>query len=148
MGNAQHDERDEAALSIGEVSAMTGTPITTLRYYEQRGLIDPPQRVGGKRRYGRSVLMRLMLIKFCRIAGIKLDDVGRVVRDRSADRRVVKEIARERVTAIDEQLERLRLARSMMDAASRCTCTTVENCVCGSMAPVIEQVLDSDLDWT
>ena len=40
-----------ATFTIGEVSARTDVAATTLRYYEQIGLIPAPARVGGQRRY-------------------------------------------------------------------------------------------------
>lgn len=46
-------------LTIGEVSRQAGVAATTLRYYEQIGLIAAPARQGGQRRYDESVLARL-----------------------------------------------------------------------------------------
>ena len=37
-------------LSIGEVAQRSGMSASRLRYYETRGLIDPPERSSGKRR--------------------------------------------------------------------------------------------------
>jgi DNA-binding transcriptional MerR regulator len=127
-------------LTIGQVAELSGIPATTLRYYEQRGLIDAPGRVGGQRRFRPSVLRRLMVIKFCRIAGLSLDDIAIVVADRSTDRRVTKQIAAEQLASIDQQLLELSLARRMMHAASNCTCATVDDCQCGSMSPVLAEL--------
>ena len=80
-------------MSIGEVARRSDTPITTLRYYERRGLIDPPLRVAGQRRYVRSVLMWLMVIRFCRVAGLSLDDIAVVLGDRSPGRIDTKRVA-------------------------------------------------------
>lgn len=132
-------------MPIGRIAELSGTPITTLRYYERRGLIDPPARVGGKRRYGPEVLMRLMLIRFCRIAGLGLGEIGEVVGDGTPDRTTTKRIARERVAAIDAQIERLTLARDMMTAASVCTCPNVEQCTCGALGPVIDRVRTAEV---
>ena len=41
-------------LSIGQLSKRTGVKVPTIRYYEQTGLIDAPERSeGNQRRYGR-----------------------------------------------------------------------------------------------
>lgn len=130
----------QKTMSIGDVSAISDTPATTLRYYERRGLIDPPDRVGGKRRYGASILQRLMLIKFCRIAGLSLDDIAAVIVDRSPARSVTKQMARRQIDHIDGQFEELGLARRMMIAVIECTCTNVEVCTCGAMQPVIDEL--------
>ncbi|MDJ0768996.1 MAG: MerR family transcriptional regulator [Ilumatobacter sp.] len=133
-------------LSIGELAQLSTTPITTLRYYEQRGLIEPPEREGGKRRYRPDVLMRLMVIRFCRVAGLSLDEIAEVVTDASPERQRTREIARQRVAAIDEQIERLGLARDMMAASIVCTCPSVERCDCGAMEPVIQRLQAAAID--
>ncbi|MBN9634276.1 MAG: MerR family DNA-binding transcriptional regulator, partial [Actinobacteria bacterium] len=48
-----------ATFTIGEVSVRADVAATTLRYYEQIGLIPPPARVGGQRRYDDAVIDRL-----------------------------------------------------------------------------------------
>ena len=125
-------------LSIGAVASSSGVPITTLRYYERRGLIDEPERQGGQRRYQPDVLVRLMVIRFCRIAGLDLDDIAKVVNDDSSDQATTKAIAAEHLNAIDRQMEQLTMAKAMMEAALACSCASVERCTCGAMAPVIE----------
>ncbi|MGH3417579.1 MAG: MerR family transcriptional regulator, partial [Actinocrinis sp.] len=52
-----------AALTIGKVAREAGVAATTLRYYEQIGLVPAPARVGGQRRYDDSVLARLEVIR-------------------------------------------------------------------------------------
>jgi MerR family redox-sensitive transcriptional activator SoxR len=131
---------DGPLLAIGEVAERSGTPITTLRFYERRGLIEPPRRVSGQRRYEASVLMRLMVIRFCRIAGLSLDEIGEVLTDRSRGRSATKRLARRRVEAIDAQIAELQLARRMMRAAAECRCPTMDECRCGAMPPVIAEM--------
>jgi len=52
-----------AGRTIGKVAEETGVAATTLRYYEQVGLVPAPARVGGQRRYDDSVLARLEVIE-------------------------------------------------------------------------------------
>lgn len=127
-------------MSIGEVASVSDTPATTLRFYERRGLIDPPERVGGRRRYGPDVLARLMVIKFCSIAGLSLTDIERVINDRSPDRALTKQMAREQIALIDEQVAELELARRMMHAVTDCSCGHVEACSCGSLTSVLDEL--------
>lgn len=127
-------------MSIGVVGELSAVPPTTLRYYEERGLIDPPARVGGKRLYGPEVLVRLMVIRFCRIAGLSLDEIADVINDTTPDRSHTKQIARRRVDAIGDQIGELELARDMMTAAARCRCPSVEQCDCGAMDPIVERL--------
>lgn len=127
-------------MTIGHVASLSGTPATTLRYYERRGLIEAPSRVGGQRRYDASVLQRLMMIKFCRIAGLTLDHIDQVITDRSPGHALTKQLAHQQLEAIDRQLEELLLARRMMQAVAECSCENVEACACGAMEPVIAEL--------
>ncbi|MEM9652669.1 MAG: MerR family transcriptional regulator [Actinomycetota bacterium] len=121
------------SITIGGLAERAGLPITTIRYYEKRGLLDPPGRVGGKRVYRPDVLMRLMVIRFCRIAGLTLEQIGDVVNDTSPGRRITKTIAAERVADIQSQVLQLQLAEQMLRAAIDCVCPSVEQCECGAM---------------
>ena len=129
-------EPAERALTIGEMSRLTDTPITTLRYYERRGLLVPPDRVGGQRRYPASVAMRMMVIRFCRTAGLTLDEIAVVLDDRSPGRSVTKQLGRERLRAIEDQIAQLQTAHRMVAAAVACRCPTVDVCECGAMDAV------------
>ena len=62
-------------LTIGEVARQAGVTATTLRYYEQIGLVPAPARLGGQRRYDVSVLARLEVIQLCKSAGFALDEI-------------------------------------------------------------------------
>lgn len=130
----------ERLLTIGELAATTGIAATALRYYEQRGLLSPVARIGGQRRYDSSSVARLMVITFCRFAGLSLDDIAAVVNDDSADRSTTRRIAVSQIESVDEQIARLKLARQMMQAVARCTCASPESCECGVMAPVIRRL--------
>ncbi len=136
------------SLTIGQLAGLSSTPITTLRYYERKGLLDPPERVSGQRRYDPAVLMRLMVIRFCKSAGLSLDEIGAVLRDHSPGRTVTKEIAAQRIAAIDEQVAELEIARMLMTSAISCRCQSVEECRCGAMdeavAVLVERALVED----
>lgn len=63
-------------LDIGEVVARAGVPPSTLRYYEEKGLIAATGRRGLRRQYDASVLQTLALIALGRAAGFSLDDIA------------------------------------------------------------------------
>ena len=65
-----------ANYSIGEMVKRTGVKVTTIRFYETRGLLPEPGRTeGGQRRYGKSALERLTFIRHARELGFELDDI-------------------------------------------------------------------------
>lgn len=62
---------------IGEVAEATGFPLTTLRYYEERGVLPPPARsASGQRVYGRDHIERLELIAQAKHLGFTLDEAA------------------------------------------------------------------------
>ncbi len=132
-----------ALLSIGQLSAAADVPITTLRYYEKRGLLSPTARVGGQRRYQPGVIMRLMVIRFCQVAGLTLDEILVVLNDQSPDRTVTKDLAGNRIVAINHQIAQLEMAKLMLASAVRCHCPSVETCNCGAMDEATVQLRSS-----
>jgi DNA-binding transcriptional MerR regulator len=61
-------------MDIAEVAKVSGLPSSTLRFYEERGLIQST-RVGYRRSYGDNILDRLALISLGRSAGFSLDEI-------------------------------------------------------------------------
>ncbi|KVK81590.1 MerR family transcriptional regulator [Burkholderia ubonensis] len=63
-------------LDIADVARHAGLPASTLRYYEEKGLIASNGRRGLRRQYDPAVLQRLALIALGREAGFSLDEIG------------------------------------------------------------------------
>jgi len=65
-------------MDIAEVARESGLPASTLRFYEEKGLIASTGRSGLRRTFAPSVLERLALISLGRAAGLSLDEIGRM----------------------------------------------------------------------
>jgi DNA-binding transcriptional MerR regulator len=63
-------------MDITEVARRSGVPASTLRFYEERGLIASIGRRGLRRVFNPSVLERLALIAVGRAAGFSLDEIA------------------------------------------------------------------------
>lgn len=63
-------------MDIAEVVKRSGTPASTLRYYEEKGLISSVSRRGLRRVFSANILERLALIALGRAAGFSLDDIA------------------------------------------------------------------------
>src|SRR5438034_10753389 len=68
-----------ALLPIGELSERTGVPTTTLRYYDELGLVPPAARAAGRRRYAPSAVRDVGVILFFREIGFSLTEIGRFI---------------------------------------------------------------------
>ncbi|MCC7068774.1 MAG: Cd(II)/Pb(II)-responsive transcriptional regulator [Burkholderiales bacterium] len=103
-------------MRIGELAALTGVDIDTIRYYEKAGLLPPPIReANGYRRYGQAQHERLAFIRHCRALDMPLADIGRLldaVDHPSADCAGVNEL-------VDAQLRRLRARLASMHALEK-----------------------------
>src|SRR5262245_60818537 len=77
-------------LSIGELSERTGVPTSTLRYYDELGLVRPAARAAGRRRYAASAVRDVGVILFFREIGFSLAEIGRFVAgDRQNQRKII-----------------------------------------------------------
>lgn len=63
-------------MDIAEVARRSGVPASTLRFYEEKGLIASVGRQGLRRLFAPSVLDHLALIALGRAAGFSLDEIG------------------------------------------------------------------------
>ena len=62
-------------MKIGELARGSGLKASAIRYYEKRGLILPPHRMGGQRRYAKEALDRVLLIRFASDMGFSLSEI-------------------------------------------------------------------------
>lgn len=118
-------------LTIGEVARRAGVAATTLRYYEHIGLVPPPARLGGQRRYDDSVLARLEVIGLCKSAGFALDEIQLLFADDAPGRPASRALAEAKLAEIDAQMESLARARDVIEWGMRCTCPSIDACTCG-----------------
>lgn len=107
------------ALDIGEVARRSGLPPSTLRYYEEKGLIAAVGRNGLRRVFDDAVLERLALVALGRAAGFSLDEIGAMF---APDGRL--EIDRcallARAEDLDRTIRRLTAVRNGLRHAARC----------------------------
>ena len=70
-----HTVRDKL-FRIGEIARLSGFPVKTIRYYEERGLLETVSRSeAGYRLYGDEVLGRLGFIRKAKLLGLTLDEI-------------------------------------------------------------------------
>ncbi len=65
-------------MDINEVARASGVPASTLRYYEEKGLIASVGRRGLRRTFEPRVVERLALIALGRAAGFSLEEIARI----------------------------------------------------------------------
>src|SRR6202453_1653783 len=69
----------ERPLSAGEVAVRSGVAVSTVHFYEAKGLIDGWRSSGNQRRYSRDVLRRVAIIKVAQRLGLPLSMIKRAI---------------------------------------------------------------------
>lgn len=65
--------------TIGQVSQMTGLPISTLRYYDKQGLFPHMERVSGIRIFGDKELETIRIIECLKKSGLEIRDIRQFI---------------------------------------------------------------------
>ncbi len=121
-----------ATLTISEVAKQVGLRTSAIRYYEQIGLIDPPERISGQRRYDASVFYRLSIVQRAQQSGFTLEEIQQLfsgfVEGTPAPERW-KELSTRKLAELAEKMSEIQfmqgLLREMLD---KCHCDTLETC--------------------
>lgn len=112
--------------TIAGLAREGGVGVETIRYYQRRDLLDTPERPQGPgragriRRYGEEDARRLRFIRAAQQAGFTLEQIGALLAlDATDDRARVRELARDRIAALDAQIAALQKARTSLDHLAR-----------------------------
>jgi len=119
------------SLSIGEVARRTGRRPSSIRYYEQIGLLPAAARVAGRRVYGPDTLRTLAVIETGQRAGLSLQDIGALLAAAPDDAAAIdrlREIAERKLPEITALIERSQLVREWLECAARCECPSLNQC--------------------
>ena len=114
-------------MDIAEVSKRAGVPASTLRFYEEKGLIASTGRQGMRRRFAPGVLDQLALIALGQAAGFSLDEIGSMFSPAgkpSIDRRMLSAKADE----IDATIRRLKAMSDGLRHAAACPARSHAEC--------------------
>jgi MerR family redox-sensitive transcriptional activator SoxR len=120
------------ALTIGEVARQAGIRTSTLRYYEQIGLLPPPERMNGRRRYDPTVLDRLRVIHMAQEVGFRLDEIQELFPRDKADQAFSARwhpMAQQKLAEVDALIARAQTMKQMLEESLRCGCMTLEACM-------------------
>jgi len=121
-------------LTIGTVSFLTDLPQSTIRYYEQLGILPEALRVHGQRRYNESIVVTIELIKIARRAGFSLAEIAMIAHDEKLGSSLSlrwKSLARGKAKELDESIQRIETAKRLLEAGTTCECTDLSSCSLG-----------------
>ena len=121
-----------AEISISEVTQQTGVRPSTLRYYEEIGLLRPTRRVSGRRQYDESVLQRLALIRTGQQAGFTLAEVGTLlinVLDAESGGAEWHKLVDRKLKEMDAMLRNVESMKHLLEDIMNCDDASLAECI-------------------
>jgi MerR family mercuric resistance operon transcriptional regulator len=110
-----------AAMRISDLARAGGVGVETVRFYQRKGLLAVPAGgAAGGRHYGADDARRLRYVRGAQAAGFTLAQIAELIDlDRTDDRPRAREMARERIAALDVEIARLERARGSLAKLAR-----------------------------
>lgn len=119
-------------LTITELAARSGIAASALRYYEAQGLLPAERSGGNQRRYPRSALRRVAVIRAARAMGVPLADVAAALQALPAGRSPTAadwaRISRRWHAQLSRRIEVLTRLRDDLDGCIGCGCLSLKRC--------------------
>ena len=124
----------EGQLTIGQVSRQSGLAPSTLRYYESLGLLPPPARVYGKRRYSVRVFQDLAVLRLAQQAGFTLRDMQMLLHGfpeevPASDRWQL--LVGPKIAEIEAAIARAQQSKEILELLLGCECQHLADCASG-----------------
>lgn len=114
-------------LDIGEVMERSGLPASTLRFYEQKGLIAAVGRRGQRRQFDAAVIERLALIAMGRAAGFSLDEIALMFAPDGSPR-LDRDVLAAKAAELDARIRELTVMRDAIAHAAACPAPSHMEC--------------------
>lgn len=114
-------------LDITEVARRSGVPASTLRFYEEKGLISSIGRRGLRRLFDPGVLERLALIALGRAAGFSLEEIALMFAP-DGRLRIDRQMLAAKATELDGTIRKLSALRDSLRHAAACPAPSHMEC--------------------
>lgn len=105
-------------MDITEVAKVSGLPASTIRFYEEKGLIQSCGRNGLRRLFSAHVIERLALISLGRSAGFSLDEIAEMFTPEGPD--INRALLLAKANELDRAIEMLTAMRDGLRHAAVC----------------------------
>jgi MerR family transcriptional regulator, redox-sensitive transcriptional activator SoxR len=118
-------------LAISEVARMFGLRTSAIRYYEQIGILPPPMRRNGQRRYDNSALFRLAVVRRARETGFTLEEIRELFFGFPPGTRPPKrwhKLSQRKIAELHERMKRLKLMETLLKRVENCRCNALDEC--------------------
>jgi len=114
-------------IEISDVAKRSGIPASTLRFYEEKGLIESLGRRGLRRTYDQGVFGRLSLISLGRMAGFSLDQIGAMFGN-GPSAKIDRVLLSDKAAELDRKIRQLSALKSGLEHAAICPAPSHMEC--------------------
>jgi DNA-binding transcriptional MerR regulator len=135
---------DAPQLSIGELAQRVGVATSTLRYYEELGLLRPAERRGGRRYYDEPAVDVVGGILLLQDVGFTLAEIGRLWSDRT-DRAAQGQLLADKLDELERKADEIAVARQALQHALDCPAPKLT--ACPSFQGVVHERLALRASW-
>ncbi|HTW00212.1 MAG TPA: MerR family transcriptional regulator [Streptosporangiaceae bacterium] len=118
-------------LTIGELARRAGRRTSSIRYYEEIGLLPEAVRVGGKRRYPPGTASTLKAIAAAQRAGLSLREIKAAFGAAPGEHGGIEEFRRVAAAKLPQAtaaIEHATAAREWLEHAAACECLSLREC--------------------
>lgn len=128
----QKNSEGVRSLTVGEVARRSGVPVSTLHFYESKGLIASTRNAGNQRRFPALVLRTIAIIKVAQRTGIPLEEIKRALGRYPPNSKLTAAQWGEMSSAWREDLNaRIRTLQALRDSLDNCIgcgCLSLDDC--------------------
>lgn len=116
-------------MDIAEVIQETGLAASSLRYYEEKGLITSTGRKGLRRQYHKSVIERLAFITLARRTSFTLTEIGDfLLQEGAGKRKLRRDMLQNKADELDKKIKELTAMREGLRHAADCPASSHFEC--------------------
>jgi len=118
-------------MPISEVARHIGIRPSAIRYYEQIGILQPPERVSGQRRYDRTTLYRLAIVQRAQETGFSLEEIRELFfgfRENTPISARWRKLSRKKLAELSVLMKQIRVMQQLLSRIQGCRCDAVEQC--------------------
>ena len=121
-----------ANLTVGRVAERCGVNVSTLHFYEEKGLISSSRNAGNQRRYRADVVRRVSVIKAARKLGVSLKALKAALatlpEERTPSKRDWQKLSSVWKAELNDRIKRLERLRDSLDECIGCGCLSLKSC--------------------
>jgi MerR family redox-sensitive transcriptional activator SoxR len=118
-------------LAISDVARVFGLRTSAIRYYEQIGILPPPMRKNGQRRYDNSALFRLAVVQRARETGFTLEEIRELFFGFPPGTRPPKrwhQLSQRKIAELRDRMKRLKHMETVLKGVENCRCNALDEC--------------------